>query len=95
MTSEVEKNLRLLGLKARDVVTGFTGIVSTINFDLYGCVQAVLTPEAKDGKPLDGGWFDTKRLTVLSSDRVMPLPLFIEIPGPAIKPAMQSDPSRR
>jgi hypothetical protein len=34
--------LKLLGTKVRDVVTGFVGIVTSVSFDLYGCVQAVV-----------------------------------------------------
>ncbi len=41
---QVQEHLCKLGLKAEDMVTGFKGVVSTVSFDLYGCIQAVLTP---------------------------------------------------
>lgn len=70
----IPDSLALLGRKAVDKVTGFEGVISTIGFDVYGCVQAILTPAAKDGKLLDQGWFDVKRLTV--GEVVMPNPDF-------------------
>lgn len=73
------KDMKLLGLRVCDLVTGFTGIVSSISYDLYGCVQAVVTPGvSKDGKAEDGRWFDTKRLTVLDPKPVMEVPCFEE-----------------
>src|SRR5256885_6644880 len=59
------KHLELLGYQVRDVVSGFTGVVTSISFDLYGCVQGLVTPPVieKEGKKSgDSGWFDTKRL---------------------------------
>lgn len=32
------KHIDLLGLKAEDKVTGFKGVITTLSFDLYGCV---------------------------------------------------------
>lgn len=70
-------HLDLLGKTARDRVTGFSGVVASISFDLYGCVQAVLTPPIdKDGKPVQGCWFDVNRLDVTKHERVMPVPDF-------------------
>jgi hypothetical protein len=59
----VKESLALLGQSMRDRVTGFTGMVSSVCFDAYGCVQAILTPAiGKDGKIGEGHWFDVKRL---------------------------------
>lgn len=74
--------IKLLGCKVRDIVTGFTGVVSSVSFDLYGCVQVVVTPEIdKDGKLENGHWFDAKRLVVLESTPVMNVPAFEAVPG--------------
>ena len=88
------KHMNLLGLNAKDRVTGFEGVVSTLSFDLYGCIQAVLTPPVdKDGKKQDGAWFDVSRLTITNQTPVMEVPNFMEGPtaegkhGPAEKPA--------
>lgn len=72
---QVQKHIGMLGMKAVDKVTGYRGVVSSICFDLYGCVQAVVTPVAgKDGKKEKGHWFDVRRLLVTGKKRVMPLP---------------------
>jgi hypothetical protein len=92
----MKEHFKLLGHKVRDVVTGFTGMVTTISFDLYGCVQAVVTPEIekKTGKRGESEWFDTKRLAILSKSPVMPIPSFDAVPGGDKKPAFPRDPIR-
>jgi len=85
-TSDV---IELLGTQQRDKVTGFTGMVSSVCFDAYGCVQAVLTPRVgKDGQIPEGRWFDVSRLEV-KGKRTMPAPSFATYGlahGPAEKP---------
>lgn len=71
----ITQTIDLLGYKATDKVTGFQGVISSVCFDLYGCVQAALTPLAKDGTVPDGRWFDVQRL-VVSTNRVMTPPDF-------------------
>lgn len=73
--------MKLLGLNVKDRVTGFTGVVASVCFDLYGCVQAVVTPAAsKDGGKIEESrWFDTKRLEALSDTPVMDVPHFGEL----------------
>ena len=68
------KHFDLLGLKVRDKVTGLEGVVTSLSFDLYGCIQAAVTAPAKDGKVEYGVWFDITRLKILSEKRVMDLP---------------------
>ena len=69
--------MKLLGHKVEDKVTGFKGVVSSLSFDLYGCVQAVVTPAAsEDGSLSNGCWFDVTRLDVTSKEPVMDLPDF-------------------
>ena len=54
-----------LGDRARDLVSGFTGIVTSKTIYLNGCIRYGLTPEAtKDGRPIDAVWFDENELTV-------------------------------
>lgn len=74
-----ETSLALLGYRASDKVTGYSGVITSISFDLYGCVQGALTPPAPtDGKPLEfGQWFDIHRLELEPMvPPVMPLPDF-------------------
>lgn len=71
------KHLDLLGKKVVDKVTGFKGVVSSVSFDLYGCVQAIITPPVdKTGLPQEGQWVDITRLEVRSVNPVIPVPNF-------------------
>ena len=93
----VQQHFALLGLLVIDSVTGFKGVVTSIGFDLYGCVQAVVSPQVSAEKPIEipePRWFDMKRLRSLGSIQVMKLPTFEVVPGPAEKPAMRSAPIR-
>lgn len=64
-------------MKVEDRVTGFKGVVASVSFDLYGCVQAIVNPGTdKDGKPKDSHWFDVNRLRVTSKSPVMERPNF-------------------
>jgi hypothetical protein len=96
----MKEYMDLLGLKATDVVTGFKGVVTSVCFDLYGCVQVALNPGAgEDGKLGDGHWFDAKRIKVTSTKPVMvPTPYASlkagDEKGPEAKPAARSLPVR-
>ena len=90
----IKDHLNLLGMRVQDRVTGFTGVVSSVGFDLYGCVQAIVNPGAdKTGKLQDSQWFDVGRLKMLGTKPVMDRPNFDFGPsaegkkGPAEKPA--------
>ena len=84
--------LSLMGLPAKDKVTGFTGVLTSISFDLYGCIQYVITPKAENGKVLEGHWMDADRIELLDEARVMDVPDFTfnyildYTKGPADKP---------
>jgi hypothetical protein len=95
----MKEHMKLLGLRVKDTVTGFVGVVSTISFDLYGCVQLIVTPPADEKGVLpEGRWFDVKRLQVLDSNPVMAVPTFsavaAAVPGPQEKPAPATNPIR-
>jgi hypothetical protein len=53
-----------LGVIAKDLVTGFTGLVTAYAVHLSNCDRAILTPrELKDdGTPKEGFWFDVTHL---------------------------------
>ena len=89
----IKKHLGYLGLKVRDKVTGFKGTVTSVGFDLYGCVQVIVNPGLdKSGKPGESLWFDIARLEKTSMKPVMEVPNFDFGPvaeglkGPAEKP---------
>jgi hypothetical protein len=72
--------LHLLGHEVRDRVTGYKGIVTSVHFDLYGCVQAFVNlPFDEKSRERDaevGRYFDAKRLVQQSSEPVMEQPTF-------------------
>ena len=75
--SKVNEALALLGLKVKDSVTELEGVVTSISFELYGCIQAIVNPGLdKDGKERDMHWFDISRLTVISAKPVQDQPDF-------------------
>ncbi len=81
------KDLHLLGKKVEDKVTGLQGVVTSLSYDLYGCIQAIITPHVdKEGKCSDPIWHDTKRLKVLDGTPVMPVPSFIDPAGGQVLP---------
>jgi len=93
--SKIEEHVSLLGQTVKDKVTGFKGVVTSISFDLYGCIQAVvMPPTGENSKQEDGRWYDVARLTITSSERAMPVPDYGNVSvadgekGPAEKPAM-------
>lgn len=74
----VEKALDILGYVAKDKITGFEGVVESLAFDLYGCVQVALKPTTtkEDGTIKDGMWFDINRLEVSKERRMVPKDFF-------------------
>jgi len=88
----LESVVELLGFPATDKVTGFTGVITSTSFDLYGCVQVIITPAAVSGKErLPGHWYDVNQIEVhRDQKRVINLPQFntdlVTTPGPAEKP---------
>lgn len=81
----IQEAIDMLGLKARDKVTGFTGVITTCGFDLFGCITVILSPPADaEGKLADGRWFDINRLDV-TDERVMPVPQFEAYAKPVLQ----------
>lgn len=72
----MNEHLELLGFEAKDKVTGFSGVITTLSYDLYGCIQYVITPKIIDGKRNEGAWFDANRLKITGKKRVMEVPEF-------------------
>lgn len=89
----VYDHLKLLGMPVKDRVTGATGVVTSVSFDLYGCIQAIVHPGLdQDGKAREQHWFDVNRLQLAGNVAVMPAPDYArEAPdnrGPAEKPPL-------
>lgn len=94
---DLKKYLDLLGMRVEDRVTGICGIVTSMSFDLYGCIQAIVHPgKDKDNKMMESLWLDVNRLRVLETEPVMERPNFNWTPealnagkkGPSERPKM-------
>ena len=51
-----------MGVKAKDRITGFKGVVTARAEYLTGCRQYLVQPSAKGGEWKGGEWFDEDRL---------------------------------
>lgn len=75
----IKKHLDLLGHKVKDKVSDYEGVVISISFDLYGCIQADVRPfnaVKEDGSMKIGVWLDVSRLEVITEDPLMDQPNF-------------------
>ena len=71
----VQQHLDNLGKTGRDKVTGLEGVIDSLCFDLYGCIQYMIKPKAKEnGELVNSYWIDVTRVEVINDERVMPLP---------------------
>jgi len=67
----------MLGLQAKDLVTKFEGVVSSVNFGIDGIIQASLTPEKDStGKLPESEGFDVSRIETTGKKPVMKQPTF-------------------
>lgn len=70
----MEQFLNLLGYRAKDKITGFSGVITSLCFDLYGCIQVCITQPVDDKGQISeraNAWFDTNRVDVDQTERVM------------------------
>jgi len=75
-----------LGIKVKDKITGFEGIVIGFVQYLSGCNQSLVVPPVdKDGKVVAGEWLDVQRLDRL--DQSVVTLNNAETPGHDIPPA--------
>lgn len=82
-----------LGDKARDTVTGLTGIVVGPFVFLNGCVQLRVQPqELKDGKPVEATVFDYEQLELVEAAKTQPK--LVATGGPHDEPSAKPSPSR-
>lgn len=72
-----KEHLGILGFKVEDRVTGFSGVATSVSFDLYGCVVVLVNPGLNaDGKLGESCWFDRARLKITDTLPVMEAPNF-------------------
>lgn len=80
----ITDTIDLLGRRARDRITGFEGVIDSVGFDLYGCIQASVRPPLdKEEKLREAWWFDVQRLEILPGDRLLAVPSFAAPTMPA------------
>jgi hypothetical protein len=75
---EIKRHLDLLGHEVKDKVSDFSGVVISISFDLYGCIQADVRSKAVNdkGQLCQGSWFDVSRLEKITDSPLMEQPNF-------------------
>jgi hypothetical protein len=58
-----------LGAKAKDLISGFEGIITARSEFLNGCVRVLIQSEklSKEGKPDAGEWIDVQQIKVLDA----------------------------
>jgi hypothetical protein len=81
-----------LGDLAKDIVTGFTGIVVARTEWLNRCVRLTLQPQKlqKDGKTPDTQTFDEEQIKVVKPAHVVPRSLQVETVGEAFQRRRQT-----
>lgn len=80
------KGMEFLGFEVEDKVSGAKGVVVSISYDLYGCIQAFVRAKVtKEGKEGECYWLDICRLKTTSTRPVMDQPTFAVVPGPERK----------
>jgi len=74
----IKKHIDLLGNRATDKITGFTGVITSVSFDLYGCIQVVITPvvDSEKSEYKSGHWFDVTRLNISPDGKIMEVPKY-------------------
>jgi hypothetical protein len=72
----MQEQLKLLGCTVRDRITGLTGVVSSIAFEITGQVSAAVNPkyDDKEEKLPTGIWIAVQRLEWTAAKAVMPPP---------------------
>jgi len=59
-----------MGIKVKDKITGFSGIITGYCSYITGCDQCLLQPEVKsDGDFVSARWFDVTRLEVIIEEK--------------------------
>ncbi|MFL5327383.1 MAG: hypothetical protein ACJ8C4_00580 [Gemmataceae bacterium] len=60
-----------LGIRVKDKITGFVGVVTGFVQYISGCNQVLVAPPVdKDGKRIDSEWFDVQRLERVDDSKV-------------------------
>ncbi len=75
MSEDILEHIGLLGKEVKDLVTGVEGIVTSVSFDLYGCIQATINRGMNEkNEQYEQYWMDVCRLRILDNKPVMQVP---------------------
>jgi len=68
----------MLGKRGRDRISGMTGVLSSIGFELCDShIRIAISPPVdKEGKLFDGRWMSISRIEIVDDTHVMPVPTF-------------------
>lgn len=62
-----------LGITAKDIITGFEGVILGHCRYITGCDQYLLQPPMKkDGTHVESRWFDEQRLVIVKNGKSIP-----------------------
>jgi len=53
-----------LGLTAKDILNGRSGVITGFATYITGCNQVLITPKSKSGEPVESFWTDEQRVKV-------------------------------
>jgi hypothetical protein len=92
-----------LGDKVKDRITGMAGIVVSRSEHLFGCERYWVEPQdMKDGKPVEGRWFDQDSLVLVKAGVIAPIRTRVavaekprKVGGPSNQPASTTGPVNR
>ena len=87
--------LAQLGDRAKDSVTGVTGVVVCVTTWLNGCVRVGIQSETpdKDGKPMEAQYFDQSQLVVVKRSVHKPI-VFVPQEAPKVRNRTSGGPAR-
>ncbi|MEA3225049.1 MAG: hypothetical protein U9Q07_03800 [Planctomycetota bacterium] len=82
-----------IGDRVRDKVSGFQGIATARHEYMNGCVRFTIdSEELKDGKPIDGHWFDEQQIEAIEDKALEVIPA--QVGGPQKAPPSLKRPER-
>jgi hypothetical protein len=92
-----------LGDRVKDYVSGMVGVITSRGEHLFGCNRYWVEPqELKDGKPVEGKWFDEESIELVEAGVIkrteyarVAVPAVAEVPsrragGPTTQPSSAS-----
>lgn len=77
-----------LGMKVKDMVSGFQGIITGKVYWLNGCERVLISPDTvkQDGGIMEGEWFDVQQVSVIEPDTHVRRACYKKTGGPMIAP---------